>query len=412
MPRTLLLADDSVTVQRVVELTLAGEDVRVVAVGDGQQAIDHLATDPPDIVLADIGIAKRNGYELARFVKSQPGLARVPVLLLAGAFDAPDAGRVRASGADGLLVKPLEPPVLIGRVRELLGLARAGAAPKRLVTPEPTAPAAERVGAGEAPAPGAATPASTAPPATRAEAWARLREVSGLAPDQASVEGPGSSDHLDPLEAAFDHLDRRLSVPEAAGPPPEGGAPRAARLAPADLGLDEEWAAIEAGERTADAPGPPPRVADLLPAPGPPVRTAPGREAAAGGDVSPGRLAPSEAGAAPPATATPTTDAVSGPAPAAGAVPAPPGPPMPVVLPPVVETFEALLEAEQRAQEHPDRPGRVVDDRLIDEVAARVAARLTDGPLPKAVREIVVATAERLVREEIERIRRGGEGPR
>ena len=53
---TLLLADDSVTIQRVIELTFANEDVRVVAVGDGQAALQKLEADRPDIVLADVGM--------------------------------------------------------------------------------------------------------------------------------------------------------------------------------------------------------------------------------------------------------------------------------------------------------------------------------------------------------------------
>ncbi|MDP1572023.1 MAG: response regulator, partial [Vicinamibacterales bacterium] len=126
--RTLLLADDSVTIQRVIELTFADEDFRVVAVSDGQQAIDHLSVDAPDIVLADIGMPKRSGYEVATFVKTQPALAGIPVLLLTGAFEAVDEARVRASGADGVLVKPFEPSAVIGRVKELLGIGRGPAA--------------------------------------------------------------------------------------------------------------------------------------------------------------------------------------------------------------------------------------------------------------------------------------------
>ena len=69
----LLLADDSVTIQRVVELTFSGEDIQVIAVGDGEQAIARIPTERPDIVLADIGMPKRSGYEVAAFVKGQAG---------------------------------------------------------------------------------------------------------------------------------------------------------------------------------------------------------------------------------------------------------------------------------------------------------------------------------------------------
>jgi CheY-like chemotaxis protein len=86
MRRTLLLADDSVTIQRVIALIFADEDVEVVTVSDGDQAIHCLESSPPDIVLADIGMPGRNGYEVAQFVKQSPRLAHIPVVLLTGAF--------------------------------------------------------------------------------------------------------------------------------------------------------------------------------------------------------------------------------------------------------------------------------------------------------------------------------------
>ena len=105
---TLLLADDSVTTQRVLELTFAEHGVRVVGVTDGAQALERLKSEQIDIVLADIGLAKVNGYDLAARITQQPQLASVPVLLLTGAFDIVDEDRVRQSGAAGTLVKPLE----------------------------------------------------------------------------------------------------------------------------------------------------------------------------------------------------------------------------------------------------------------------------------------------------------------
>ena len=116
----LLLADDSVTIQRVIELTFADEDVQVVAVGDGQQAIDRVKSDRPDIVLADVGMPERDGYEVAAFIKGDPALAHIPVLLLTGAFEPIDEARARAVGCDGVLVKPFEPQMVISRVRDLL----------------------------------------------------------------------------------------------------------------------------------------------------------------------------------------------------------------------------------------------------------------------------------------------------
>src|SRR5829696_9855312 len=103
MPHKLLLADDSVTIQRVIELTFADEDVQVVAVGNGQDAIDRVQRDRPDIVLADVGMPGRNGYEVAAFIKGNAATAHIPVVLLTGAFEPVDEGRARAVGCDGVL---------------------------------------------------------------------------------------------------------------------------------------------------------------------------------------------------------------------------------------------------------------------------------------------------------------------
>jgi CheY-like chemotaxis protein len=120
MTSTLLLADDSVTIQRVIELTLANEDVRVIAVADGESALRRINDERPDIVLADVGVPKLDGYAVASHIKRSPELRTIPVLLLTGAFEPVDEDRARDAGCDGILVKPFEPQQLVGRVRELL----------------------------------------------------------------------------------------------------------------------------------------------------------------------------------------------------------------------------------------------------------------------------------------------------
>ena len=79
MPHTLLLADDSITIQRVIELTFADEDIRVVAVSDGKQAVQRAQAEAPDIVLADVGMPEMDGYEVAAFSKRTPVLLACPV---------------------------------------------------------------------------------------------------------------------------------------------------------------------------------------------------------------------------------------------------------------------------------------------------------------------------------------------
>jgi CheY-like chemotaxis protein len=135
----LLLADDSVTIQRVIELTFSGEDVQVLAVNDGEQAIARIPLERPDVVLADIGMPRKGGYDVSAFVKGRPDLAHIPVLLLAGAFEPVDQARAEQVRADGVLIKPFEPRQVIERVKELLALRQVPAAPDAPPQPEESA---------------------------------------------------------------------------------------------------------------------------------------------------------------------------------------------------------------------------------------------------------------------------------
>lgn len=123
--RKLLLADDSVTIQKVVKLSFADEDVEVFAVGDGDQAVTQLEQIHPDIVLADIYMPGRNGIAVCEYVKSHPTLSLTPVVLLVGTFepfDKMEASRVRY---DGVLTKPFETAQLIQLVHDLIAAADA-----------------------------------------------------------------------------------------------------------------------------------------------------------------------------------------------------------------------------------------------------------------------------------------------
>jgi len=128
-----------VTIQRVVELTFSGEDIHVIAVGDGEQAIARIEAEKPDIVLADIAMPKKNGYEVAAFVKDHPAMSHVPVLLLAGAFEPVDDERAKRVKSDGVLVKPFETHEVIARVRELLDSERRTQQPSSAVAEVPAA---------------------------------------------------------------------------------------------------------------------------------------------------------------------------------------------------------------------------------------------------------------------------------
>ena len=104
--RKLLLADDSATIQKVIDLTFADEGVRVLAVSNGQEAIEQLLDFAPDIVLADVHMPAANGYEVCEYVKTNEKLKHIPVMLLVGSFEPFDETEARRVGADDILTKP------------------------------------------------------------------------------------------------------------------------------------------------------------------------------------------------------------------------------------------------------------------------------------------------------------------
>jgi CheY-like chemotaxis protein len=117
----ILVADDNSNVQKTVALALADLGVEVVAVNNGEAAVRKLADISPDLILADIFMPVRNGYEVCEFVKKDSRFAHVPVVLLVGAFDPLDEREAQRVGADGILKKPFVPPdPLIAMVKALL----------------------------------------------------------------------------------------------------------------------------------------------------------------------------------------------------------------------------------------------------------------------------------------------------
>ncbi|MCO6509746.1 MAG: response regulator [Aridibacter famidurans] len=104
----LLLADDSITIQKVVNLTFSGEGIDVVCVSDGNSAIDLLREELPDLVMADVNIPGVNGYEICEKVKSMDTERDIPVILLVGSFEPFDEEEAKRVGADAFLTKPFE----------------------------------------------------------------------------------------------------------------------------------------------------------------------------------------------------------------------------------------------------------------------------------------------------------------
>ena len=121
MKKRILLADDSVTIQKVIELTFMDEDYEVRAVSNGDDAIAALSEISPDFVIADVHMPGANGYDVCRRAKAMR--ADLPVLLLVGTFEPFDEGQARAVGADSFLKKPFDSQELLQRVDDLLAWA-------------------------------------------------------------------------------------------------------------------------------------------------------------------------------------------------------------------------------------------------------------------------------------------------
>jgi CheY-like chemotaxis protein len=257
MAKTLLLADDSVTIQKVVGISFASEDVTLITVDNGDDAISRAREIRPDAILADVVMPGKNGYEVCEAVKGDPDLRHIPVLLLTGTFEAYDEERAERVGASGHVSKPFEAQTLVDEVKRMFAQSASSAAP---ATP-------------------AAAPAASAEDAddTAGDSFDFFDEDHGATADAGGGERTAliESDPLD-LDAAADALsldDTRSPLSGGAGEP--GGAAVAERtmVLPGAGGPHETYSAAEqtiaipAEERVPRAPREPVNLdeADLPP---------------------------------------------------------------------------------------------------------------------------------------------------
>ncbi len=451
-------------------MTFAHEDVRVVAVADGQEAIQRLETERPDVVLADIGMPKMDGYDVATFIKQSPAFKHVPVLLLTGAFEPIDERRARATGCDGVLVKPFEPQLLVSRVRELLaGKHSPELWPADLPRVDLPAPAAPPPPVAAAPPP-APVPAPVAPPIEPSTPRVVIKPSAAPAPPKLpppNVERmpePGELSATPKARPAFesglDHLDEAFARLEPSAAPAELDDKSAFEFAK-DLnelrgaiegedepGARKEWdlalppheepAMSESDSLDAELPGRPTtefgdwdvaesafdRAAAMAPenpeVHSPPSTTATSADWSSSGTLPPNPSAPpaSRPAASAPVAPAPMSAASSSPsapasipastpaeAPAAAAaVSTPPSPAAPAESAKVslAGAFSALLSAEQTQPAYrPPVSTAAISEAAIEEVVRRVLGRMTD----ETVRKVVLDTAERLIKEEIAKIK-------
>jgi CheY-like chemotaxis protein len=177
---TVYFIDDSATMREVIKIAFRRENINVVACHDAATALKEIEAAKPDIVITDVIMPDKDGYDVCQHIKSHPDLAKTPVILMSGVVNRAVAEKAFAVKADELLRKPFQPQDLIARVKHLLKpngapaptpAAAANAAvalssifsaaaapmPPRSVVPAP-APVQQRAAAAAAPAPVPATP--------------------------------------------------------------------------------------------------------------------------------------------------------------------------------------------------------------------------------------------------------------
>jgi CheY-like chemotaxis protein len=355
MGKKILLADDSITIQKVIELTFSDEDFDVITVGNGRLALEKLPEVRPDIVLCDIIMPEKDGYEVCEQIKGSPTFGHIPVLLLTGAFEPFDQERASRAGYDGSLAKPFEPETLIAKVKDLLARApvRPAAPPPPLraaappvlspvppppvpppPVPPPVPPAAARPAMPTAPSPSgpvvrAPAPPPVVPPPARPAAPPSLPPP--VAPPPPAVAAPAVLPFQRPAPPAAPKPAARPAPPSFIPEEPFGG-------------LDSSAFADESAAPAQDAFAPvtPEESATLLAPPGSSGADAASTVMFRAGEVdwsqppAPSRAIPAMPPAPPPADPTARVPVVARPEPTFV-----PEPPEPVAEPAV---FEEVLE--------------------------------------------------------------------
>ncbi|HEY6009216.1 MAG TPA: response regulator [Geobacteraceae bacterium] len=206
MGNKLLLADDSITIQKVVGIIFANEDYELTIVDNGIAALEKATALRPDVMLVDALMPGKSGYEVCEAVRRDVALKDTPILLLTGAFEPFDEDKARQSGADDFISKPFESQHLIDKVKALLALGQQRA----------SAP------------PGAAAPA---------DIWADMSEAAPVSFDTSAAIEPAATEFSDAFSFEEVHIDETPVVSEVV----------AIGETAADVG-DDLWGAFELEE--------------------------------------------------------------------------------------------------------------------------------------------------------------------
>jgi CheY-like chemotaxis protein len=184
----ILLADDSITIQKVIGIIFGGEEYSLTVVDNGKAAIDKAREVSPDVLLIDALMPGMSGYEVCEAVRATPALTQKPILLLTGSFEPFDEERAKSCGADAFLAKPFESQQIVTKVKELYALGASRSTEPSQPEPAQAAPAAGTTAAVNADDIWGAFTTPTAEPAPAVQAESNAPEAA-LEPDVFSIVG-------------------------------------------------------------------------------------------------------------------------------------------------------------------------------------------------------------------------------
>jgi CheY-like chemotaxis protein len=144
---TVYFIDDSATMREVIKIAFRKENIHVITCADAASALEQFEQTAPDVVITDVIMPDKDGYQVCEFVKQHDRLGKTPVILMSGVVNRSVAERATAVKADELIRKPFQPQDLIARVKNLLHptISSIGGAVERDDAPDMPSSAATRV---------------------------------------------------------------------------------------------------------------------------------------------------------------------------------------------------------------------------------------------------------------------------
>lgn len=120
MSERVLIIEDTDDNRRILRDLLASAGYETTEAGDGLEGLDAARSEAPGLILLDIQLPKMDGYEVARRIRTEPALARIPIIAVTSFALTGDEDRARAVGCDAYVSKPFSPRELLAIVRRLL----------------------------------------------------------------------------------------------------------------------------------------------------------------------------------------------------------------------------------------------------------------------------------------------------